>query len=116
MKTLTSKKERLRAVAIKRGATAMSEIRSRQGIRDSYAEWRKEYDATVAMHTARRLSGLTQERLAERMEIPRSNVSRIERGANITIATFVKYLRACGFDLAFDIKPTSNARVSLSST
>jgi len=64
MKKLTKKQEKLRAEAIARGAAAMAEIRSRPGMEGSYVEWKKEYDATVAMHTARRLSGLTQERLA----------------------------------------------------
>jgi len=105
MKPLTEKQKRIRAEGIAKGAAVMAEIRARPGAEDSYLEWKKEYDATVAMHRARRLSGLTQERLAERMEIPRSNVSRIERGANITLATFSKYLRACGFELSFDIRP-----------
>jgi len=109
MKTLTAKQKKMRAEGVSKGAVVMAEIHARPGAEDSYLEWKKEYDATVVMHQARRLSGLTQERLAERMEIPRSNVSRIERGANITLVTFAKYLHACGFDLSFDIRPSRDS-------
>jgi len=107
MKTLTKKQKQLRSEAVARGAAEMAALHARPGLDASFAEWKKEYDATVAMHKARELSGLTQAVLAERMNIPRSNISRIERGANITLATFARYLRACGFDLSFDIRPSA---------
>ena len=69
------------------------------GFQERYAAWKQEYDATTAMYRARQRANLSQAEVARRMNIPRANVSRIEHGQNVTIATLTRYLRACGFDL-----------------
>lgn len=77
----------------------------RPGFAEGYAAWEREYRATVELCKARRKAKLTQEELARRINIPRANVSRIERGQNVTIATFARYLRGCGFDFSIRIFP-----------
>ncbi len=105
MKHLTDKQIDLRNRAIKEGAAMMAEIHSRPGFDDAQNEWHNEYNAAVALCAARKRAGLSQQTVAERMRIPRSNVSRIEGGLNITFATFAKYLKACGFDFSVSIRP-----------
>ncbi|MBR0197086.1 MAG: helix-turn-helix transcriptional regulator [Kiritimatiellae bacterium] len=78
------------------------------GAAEAFSAWKKEYDAETAMYAARKQANLTQAELAKRMNIPRANVSRIENGQNITIATFARYLRGCGFDFAFRIFPIAD--------
>lgn len=107
MKTMTEKQRALRARAIADGATLMREIHDRPGFDEGQIEWHQEYNAAVALCAARKRAGLSQKAVAEKMEIPRSNVSRIESGLNITFATFSKYLRACGFDFSINIRPAS---------
>ena len=106
MKTKTANeraalKERLLARTKKR----MAEAESRPGFAEEYAAWSREYDATVAMYKARQKARLTQTELARRMRTPRAQVSRIERGQNVTFATFARYLRGCGFDFSLLIFP-----------
>lgn len=105
MKELTEQQKSLRAKAIVDGAAMMAEIHNRPGFDDEQQEWRNEYNAAVALCAARKRAGLSQQVVAERMKIPRSNVSRIEGGLNITFATFAKYLKACGFDFSVNIRP-----------
>lgn len=113
MKTLTKRQMQLREKAIADGAVMMKEIHGRPGFDESQVEWHKEYDASVALCAARKRAGLSQEAVARRMEVPRSNVSRIEAGLNITFATFTKYLRACGFDFTINIRPSASSVPSL---
>ena len=108
MKRMTEKQKGLRARAIAEGAVLMREIHARPGFDDGQVEWRQEYNAAVALCAARKRAGLSQQAVAEKMEIPRSNVSRIESGLNITFATFAKYLKACGFDFSIAIRPASD--------
>jgi len=48
----------------------------------------------------RHAAGLTQEQVAERMGTRKSNISRLEKGANATVATLEKYASACGYHLS----------------
>ena len=80
------------------------------GFAEGYAAWKREYDATVAMHRARQEAKLTQAEVARRMNVPRTSVYRIERGQNVTIATLTRYLRACGFDLMLSFVPIGQKR------
>lgn len=107
MKELTEKQKELRAKAVAEGAAMMAEIHNRPKFDEDQLEWRNEYNAAVALCAARKRAGLSQQTVADRMRIPRSNVSRIEGGLNITFATFAKYLRACGFDFAVNIRPAT---------
>ena len=105
MKAMTEKQKALRRKAISEGSALMREIHARPGFDDGQAEWHQEYNAAVALCAARKQAGLSQQDVAEKMDIPRSNVSRIENGLNITFATFSRYLRACGFDFSIDVRP-----------
>lgn len=39
------------------------------------------------------------------MNTRRSNVSRMERGQNVTLATFARYLLGCGYDFRITVFP-----------
>ena len=67
--------------------------------------FRQEYEMNVAMYKAKKESGLTQTAIAERMGIPRSNVSRIEHSRCVSFDTFCAYLKACGFAFSFNLMP-----------
>lgn len=53
---------------------------------------------------ARRRAGLTQDQLAERVGVPRQQISRWERGSvKPSLERLGEVIRACGLDLAFSI-------------
>ena len=59
----------------------------------------------MALHDARKRSGLKQTEIARRMKIPQANVSRIEHSTDaITFKTFAAYLKACGFSFTINLK------------
>lgn len=76
------------------------------GFAEEHEAWRKERRAAAEMCKARRLAGITQEALARRLHVPRANVSRMERGQNVTFATFARYLGGCGFDFEIRVFPS----------
>lgn len=60
-----------------------------------------------AIKQARKDKKLTQEQLGELMGVQRAQVSRIERGHNLTIATIVKAFRAMGVHTTFSFGNSS---------
>lgn len=54
-----------------------------------------------AIKQARKDKKLTQEQLGELMGVQRAQISRIERGHNLTIGTIVKAFKAMGVHTAF---------------
>jgi len=100
-----TEREKLKARLLAETRARHEAIESAPGFAEQHAEWRKTYEAETAMYAARQRANITQAELARRMNIPRSNVSRIEHGQNITLATLTRYLRACGFDFRFSIFP-----------
>jgi transcriptional regulator with XRE-family HTH domain len=55
----------------------------------------------------RRSLGVTQEALAERLDVPVQHVSRIESGAqNITLATLQRFAVALGVRVTVNFEPT----------
>jgi transcriptional regulator with XRE-family HTH domain len=53
------------------------------------------------MRTARKRAGLSQQELAERLQMPRSQIARWEAdGVDPGFAATRRVLRACGFDLS----------------
>jgi transcriptional regulator with XRE-family HTH domain len=54
---------------------------------------------TAKLAELRREQGLTQQALAEVLEVPVQHVSRIEAGQNITLATLERYATALGFNV-----------------
>ena len=89
-----------------KGGKRLKELREIPGYTaDVENEERTKNAMQVAILDARKRSGLTQAKIAERMGIPQPNVSRIEHKADaLTYRTFAAYLRACGF--AFSVRLT----------
>lgn len=54
-----------------------------------------------AIRQARKDKKLTQEQLGELMGVQRAQVSRIERGQNLTVGTIVRAFKAMGVSAAF---------------
>ena len=54
-----------------------------------------------AIRQARKEKNLTQEQLGQLMGVQRAQVSRIERGHNLTIGTIVRAFKAMGVSAAF---------------
>jgi transcriptional regulator with XRE-family HTH domain len=69
----------------------------------------------TVIREARLLAGLSQERLAERLALPRQSVARWERGAvEPGFDTVRRLLRACGFDVSLvRYEPDESAQVRL---
>ena len=102
-------KERLAAETRKR----MDEIWNAPGFAEEHEAWQKEHHAAVEMCKARKRAGITQEILARRLRIPRSNVSRMENGQNVTFATFARYLLGCGYDFRITVFPVKGAKQTI---
>lgn len=62
--------------------------------------------AQATIQIAMNQVGLKPYQLAERMERPRSFISRMLGGGhNLTVRTFARALAACGFEPSFELKP-----------
>ena len=72
------------------------EIRSLPGYGKVKREFDLEYQVASELAAARREAGLTQAQIAAIMGTTQSVVSRIERGANISVETIGRYAHACG--------------------
>ena len=83
----------------------MDAVWNSPGFQEEHAAWLTEHRAAAEMCKARERAGMTQAALARRLHIPRANISRMERGQNVTFATFAKYLNGCGFDFSIKIFP-----------
>jgi ribosome-binding protein aMBF1 (putative translation factor) len=66
-------------------------------------EFNIEYEVAQEVAKARRAAGLTQQELATAMGTTQSVISRIERGANISIETLDRYVAACGHQLKIQV-------------
>lgn len=71
---------------------------------------RESFDADVeaaligaSIKNARKASNLTQAQLGERVGVQAAQISKIESGRNLTIATIVKVLKALGLSAEFSI-------------
>jgi ribosome-binding protein aMBF1 (putative translation factor) len=62
-----------------------------------------EYQVACEMAKARANAGLTQVEVAAAMETTQSVISRIERGANVSIETLERYASACGHHLKIQV-------------
>lgn len=56
-----------------------------------------------AIKNARLQQNLTQEQLAERIGVKRAQVSRIEKGKNLTLSTLGRVFRALGIPASLDV-------------
>ena len=71
---------------------------------------RNQYEADInafligeAIKKARQSKNLTQEELGAMIGVKKSQVSRIEKGGNITFATVAKIFRAMGISASFEM-------------
>ena len=62
------------------------------------------YHVGEAIRQARLANNLTQEQLGERIGVQRSQISRLEKGKSITLASMMKVFKAMGVQVALDMK------------
>lgn len=81
---------------------------------------RDNFDAEVeaaligaSIKDARKAQNLTQTQLGERVGVQAAQISKIESGRNLTIATIVKVLKALGLRAEFSIQGSSQHPVTL---
>lgn len=67
---------------------------------DALEEVAPEFEIARALVAARKLAGLTQAQVAERMGATQSQVARMESGKNVRSDTLVKYAQATGHKVA----------------
>ncbi len=79
---------------------------------------RDEYEAEVEAHLigqhireARKLQNLTQKELGEKVGVQTAQISKIEHGQNLTIATIVRVLNALGLSADFSIQGLAPIRL-----
>ena len=72
--------------------------------RDKYEADVKSFLMGEAIKKARLSKNLTQEQLGEMMGIKRAQVSRIESGKNLTIATITRAFKAMDIEVTFDVE------------
>ena len=70
-----------------------------EAVNTEYEALHDEFALICQLLKMRHAAGLTQEQVAERMGTRKSNISRLEKGANATVATLEKYAGACGYHL-----------------
>lgn len=71
-------------------------IRELPGYEKAKRKFELEYQIASELAAARKGAGLTQAQIAAIMGTTQSVVSRIERGANISVETISRYAHACG--------------------
>jgi len=71
-------------------------IRSLPAYRRVKGELALEYQVAAELSKARQKAGITQREVADIMGTTQSVISRIERGANVSIETLERYVSACG--------------------
>jgi len=68
------------------------------------AKTRERLQVAKALYDARHEANLTQAQVAEKMQVSRPVVARLERGrGNLTLDTISKYARACGKKIAITL-------------
>ena len=78
-------------------------IREKECYKDVKANFEIEYRVALELAQARKAANLTQLQIAELMDTKQSVVSRIERGANVSVATVARYAEACGKHLEIQV-------------
>lgn len=80
---------------------AIAQAKQRQGFSEAWDALEEEYAALDALLNARKMAGLTQEALADKMGTTKSAISRLESSLrndkhSPSFATLKKYAHACG--------------------
>lgn len=70
-------------------------------------------DVGPALKSLRKLSGLTQTQLAERLQVQQAAISKIERGGDTHLSTIEKYVNALGATLRIDAAFTTDTPLAL---
>lgn len=65
--------------------------------KEAYDEEKEFLALTLAMHEARKKAGLSQADIAEKAHLTQQQVSKIEKGLDCNITTFLKVCKAVGF-------------------
>lgn len=71
--------------------------------RDSYETELQSFLVGEAIKQARQKQQLTQQTLAERIGVGRSQVSKIENGRNVTLATMSRIFKALGLEASLNV-------------
>jgi DNA-binding XRE family transcriptional regulator len=66
-------------------------------LKEAYDEEKDLLALTLAMHEARKKAGLSQADIAEKAKLTQQQVSKIEKGIDCNITTFLKVCKAMGF-------------------
>ena len=67
----------------------------------------------ASIKEARKSMNLTQKELGERVGVQSAQISKIESGRNLTIATIVKILKALGLTADFSIEGLNTVRLGI---
>lgn len=71
--------------------------------RDKYEDELQSFIVGEAIKKARKSQNMTQEELAEKIGVQRSQVSKIESGRNLTLATVARVFKAMGMEASLNI-------------
>jgi DNA-binding XRE family transcriptional regulator len=72
--------------------------------RDDYEQQMQSFLVGDAIKQARKSLNLTQEELAKRIGIQRAQVSKIENGKNLTLATVSRAFKAMGLNVSLTVQ------------
>jgi transcriptional regulator with XRE-family HTH domain len=61
-------------------------------------------DLVIDLAAIRRTAGMTQEQLADRLQLRQSQISRTEHQADVLVSTLVAYIRALGADAELAVR------------
>jgi DNA-binding XRE family transcriptional regulator len=67
--------------------------------KEVYDEEKELLALSLAMHKARKKAGLSQAEIAEKAHLTQQQVSKIEKGENCNIMTYMKVSHAIGFKI-----------------
>lgn len=68
----------------------------------------------MALQELRRARGMTQEELANILELPQNNISRFERRSDVKVSSLQKYIQAMGGELGLVAKFPDQAPIEIS--
>ncbi len=74
------------------------------------AKLKKEYHA---LHELRKAAGLTQANVSEILDMPQSNISRLEKNSDMLLSTLRSYVEAIGGKLNLSVELPGKAPIAL---
>jgi DNA-binding XRE family transcriptional regulator len=75
--------------------------------KEVYDEEKEMLALSLALHEARKKAGLSQGEIAAKAKLTQQQVSKIEKGIDCNITTFIKVCHAAGFKLALQTETTT---------